>query len=461
MHGKDWKPPPVIADFGLRLHQGPKAKPRVEKGADDAILTTLPGETIRWIKAHRDVDCKYKVPMSHYRERQLREMFKGLDFENKDEIDLEEFKNAVKYVQENIKNRATVFDNLQSIFEAMDEDGNGVVDFQEFTTACNGNGSSISKLSEYDFDRLKSKFVEYSTKKKRTFITSTLASNQLDLRYGVDDKKKDQFIPENRDSDIPRYRYLKSLLGINVQDSIEELSERTMDIEKKLNSREPPLPHAWWQEKVTKEYVAENLNSKETKTEEDVRYETLFKSLSQGRLDYLDSLKRDAESRMIEERIQEERDYIREGKKIEKMWQKPKPKASLPEDINKDLEFIATPLDNNAVGAGPPKSPSTNVKRDIEINRQISKFCFDKIRENSARAMTSTGSAVARSFSNLPILVNPSESRSPIHGNSSSSIMMRRSAQQQQQSIGGGGGSGTGASGMGRMRSKSHKDLKY
>lgn len=405
------------------------------------------------------MDSQYKIPMSHFRERQLRLMFKGLDFEHRDAIDLSEFKNAIKYVQENTKHRAQVFDNLQAIFTAMDEDGDGNVDFQEFTTAINGNGSSINKLSEYDFERLQLKFLEYSIIKKRKFILDTLATNSLDMKYGISLGKKgrsknvDEIPSSDKDSDLPRYRYLKSLMGIGVTQTIDELSTLTNEIEKKLGAKEPPLPHAVWLEKVVEEFVDDHLKTKETLTESDVRYEQMFKSISKERLDYLDSLKRDSESRQMEERIQEERDYILEGKRIERLWQHPKVKLK-EQDLSQLQGLFSEGI--NSHDCAPErerKPPSTNVKRDIEINRKISKIAFDKIRENSRSLTTSSAAVVSGSMSmsnlGLPRL-------GPGSGSSKDD----------------GDGDGDGQAGQGqgqgrvnkksmRQRSKSYKDLKY
>ena len=413
---------------------GPKTKFRCEKSADDAILTTLPGETIRWIKQHREVDSQYKIPMSHFRERQLRLMFKGLDFEHRDAIDLCEFKNAIKYVQENTKHRAQVFDNLQAIFTAMDEDGDGNVDFQEFTTAINGNGSSINKLSEYDFERLQLKFLEYSIIKKRKFILDTLATNSLDVKYGISVGKKGgktagEIPSSDKDSDLPRYRYLKSLLGIGVAQTVDELSSVTSEIEKKLAVKEPPLPHAVWLEKVTEEFVDDHLKSKETLTDSDVRYEQMFKSISKQRLDYLDSLKRDSESRQMEERIQEERDYILAGRRIERLWQHPKVKHPKEEEEGSRSRDCATERDRKPI-------MSTNVKRDIELNRTISKMAFDRIRENSRSTISAAVVSGVMSMSNLPRLTPGLKSSSS-----------KDDGQFNKKSM--------------RQRSKSYKDLKY
>ncbi len=365
-------------DFGERLFHAPRAKPRVEKSADDAILTTLSGETIRWVKSHRLPDCKYKVPMSHFRERQLREMFRGLDFENRGAIDLSEFKNAVRYVQEHTKSRSRVFDNLQSIFEAMDEDGDGNVDFQEFSTAINGNSqSSISKLSEYDFERLHMKFVEYSTIKKRKFILDTFASKNLDPKYGLDVNSKNFDINslKDKESDLPKYRYFKSLLGIDKAETLDQLSSATHTIEKKLSAKDAPLPRAFWMEQITKEYVEETLNSKETKTEADLRYEELFKESREKRLSYLESLKRDSESMQIEERIEEERRHIYLGKKAEMQWSRSSEK----------LEVLTPRATTTSVVT---RSPNNSVKHSLEINRAVAKEAYTFMR-SKAKSMDS------------------------------------------------------------------------
>lgn len=92
--------------------------------SNEAIVSCLPCETLRWIKKRRKINSKLKVAMSFFRERQLREIFNGLDYKTQGEIDLNDLKLAVQYVEDSLKGRkGEQLQNLQGMFAAMDEDG--------------------------------------------------------------------------------------------------------------------------------------------------------------------------------------------------------------------------------------------------------------------------------------------------------------------------------------------------
>lgn len=130
----------VDMDTFSRLHRTPKARPKAEKTANDALVSTLPTETLRWMKRRRPKQSMQKVVLSNHVEQQLREIFEGIDVSGNGVIDLEELKDAVHYVQSRMLENGgnNLFRNLHSIFKQMDEDGDGTVDFQEFTNAMTG-----------------------------------------------------------------------------------------------------------------------------------------------------------------------------------------------------------------------------------------------------------------------------------------------------------------------------------
>jgi Ca2+-binding EF-hand superfamily protein len=84
----------------------------------------------------RHFDSKQKVVLSHHRERQLREIFDGIDLNKKGEINIVELEEAIEFVNERIKNikGLEAFKDLKALFRSMDDNGDGTVDFQEFTS---------------------------------------------------------------------------------------------------------------------------------------------------------------------------------------------------------------------------------------------------------------------------------------------------------------------------------------
>jgi len=169
------KKPPTAYD---RLYKNTQ-KVKVEKTANDALLTTLSAQTLRFLKKRRKATSFEKVPLTYYRERQLRAIFNGLDFDKMGTIHLDLVKDAANYAEEKLKPKKgePVFKNIQLMFEAMDEDGDGTVDFHEFTIAMTGSAkSTVDSASEYDVDRLTKRFIEFANIRRRERALDVISS---------------------------------------------------------------------------------------------------------------------------------------------------------------------------------------------------------------------------------------------------------------------------------------------
>jgi len=105
------KKPPTAFD---RLYKNSQ-KVKVEKTANDALLTTLSARTLRFLKKRRKATSFEKVPLTYYRERQLRAIFNGLDFDKMGTIHLNLVKDAANYAEEKLKPKKgePVFKNIQ------------------------------------------------------------------------------------------------------------------------------------------------------------------------------------------------------------------------------------------------------------------------------------------------------------------------------------------------------------
>lgn len=170
-------PKDLIAE---RLYTTPKWTEKKEKGPDDSLVCDLPSTTLRWMKKRRKADSDQKVVLSYQRERQLREMFRSLDYLKQGEIDLSALTEAVAYVQEKTKHMKGMkaFQNLHEVFAAMDDNGDGTIDFQEFTNGMTGTTqSAFDKASEYDIERLFRFFVEFGELRQRQIALKTLNMN--------------------------------------------------------------------------------------------------------------------------------------------------------------------------------------------------------------------------------------------------------------------------------------------
>ena len=85
-------------------------------GAMSAIVTTLPGADLRFLKIRRSGAMRKKVVISFYQERLMREIFTELDFEKNGVISSAELKDASDYVEMRMEalptTRGTAVDNL-------------------------------------------------------------------------------------------------------------------------------------------------------------------------------------------------------------------------------------------------------------------------------------------------------------------------------------------------------------
>jgi Ca2+-binding EF-hand superfamily protein len=166
------------SDVCERLYRMPRHSEKPPKTANDALISDLPADTIRWIKNRRRLDCDAKMVLSHHREHQLRDIFNGIDVGNNGSIDLEELGEAVSFVSERLKNRIGSFkgfNKVLDIFSSMDDNGDGQVDFQEFTNAMSGSAkSALDKASEQDIANLHRCFLEFGVMKSRRYAIAKI-----------------------------------------------------------------------------------------------------------------------------------------------------------------------------------------------------------------------------------------------------------------------------------------------
>ena len=150
---------------------------------NDALISALPSDTLKWMRQRRTAQYTGKVAISIFQERQLREIFNGLDLENNGVINLAQLQEAALYVESSTKNSVTPLKNVFELFANMDDDGNGEVDFHEFTQAM-----IISKArSEMEVQRMHQKFVEFAFIKKREYSLKCIEEIRRKVETDLDD----------------------------------------------------------------------------------------------------------------------------------------------------------------------------------------------------------------------------------------------------------------------------------
>ncbi len=124
-------------------------------------FTYLSGDAVRWMQKRRpaaDSNAKNFIPPM--RVLQLRSIFRGLDFDGSGEIDIDELKDAVKFVANADTGSGPPLierpGEIVELFESMDIDKNGTVDFDEFlvgmTTSSAAGAVGSAKMANAFFD---------------------------------------------------------------------------------------------------------------------------------------------------------------------------------------------------------------------------------------------------------------------------------------------------------------------
>lgn len=159
-------------------------------------VSFLSGDSVRWMnKRQPNTLFATRTRVQPSRALQIREVFRGLDYDNSGSIDIEELKEAVLFVA-----RATTTEGeeplfkdpnkLMEFFVAMDTNGDGTVDFNEFLLAL----TSQANEGDNEAERLHQAFFDFANQHRRQKI--------LD------------FVKERDISDLEKYKELKKLFTI-------------------------------------------------------------------------------------------------------------------------------------------------------------------------------------------------------------------------------------------------------
>ena len=161
---------------------------------NDVIVSSLTDATLRYLKKRRNINSTHRIAISSGREKQLRNIFNGLDFNSKGYIDLNVFKMVVKHaeergfslqVQDLIKEVELTFRHSEGFIKFKDSYNTKtnkqtyLISFYEFMTTMIGSTNSIiDTASEDEIGKLQYCFADYSNTIKREN-----ANNHLKAQY--------------------------------------------------------------------------------------------------------------------------------------------------------------------------------------------------------------------------------------------------------------------------------------
>jgi len=167
---------------------------RHEDQQNRRAFSFLSADAVRWIQKHKPAassGTKNFIPPS--RVLQLRAIFRGLDFDGSGEIDLKELKDAVKYVASQDSGTAPpIFENpdqLVQIFEDMDIDKNGNVDFDEFLIGMTSEVAS-KQAGGVSGVRMQNAFFDFANQHRRSTIADKISNDSLGSQERYNELRK-------------------------------------------------------------------------------------------------------------------------------------------------------------------------------------------------------------------------------------------------------------------------------
>jgi hypothetical protein len=197
-------------------------------------VSFLSPDAVRWInKRQPEITMRKHAKVLPVRALQLKEIFKGLDFDGSGSIDVNELRAAIEYVskakgEDNLpllKEPA----NLTDFFLSMDTNNDGAVDFNEFLVAL---------TAQIDHDDVGQKNIEL----REAFLDFTKNHRRQKILDFVSDPSK---------GDLEKYKEMRSLFNIQYFHKQEEL---VLSTDEKL-SRAKQIVKKQMKEIHTKDYL--------------------------------------------------------------------------------------------------------------------------------------------------------------------------------------------------------------
>jgi hypothetical protein len=150
----------------------------------DVLVTALPDSSLRWMKTRRKAAASHRVAISLAREKQLREIFNGLDFDSRKVIDFCEFAKVIAYAEANgfdqsvitmVNHMNTYLERPPSKSSTKKTSVSRDISYREFLSSITGRARNfIECATEDELGKLRFCFADYSLNRRRNFACAEL-----------------------------------------------------------------------------------------------------------------------------------------------------------------------------------------------------------------------------------------------------------------------------------------------
>jgi Ca2+-binding EF-hand superfamily protein len=187
----------------------------------------LTPDAIRWMQKRRPAaDSSAKNFIPPMRVLQLRSIFRGLDFDGSGEIDISELKDAVRFVAKADTGSGPPLiekpEEIVELFESMDIDKNGTVDFDEFLMGMTSSSASGSIGSA----KMANAFYDFANQHRRQTIVEKVTDTKLNTLERYDELRK-----------LYNMKYLKDEpRDGTVEDIMKEMARNAAQQKKEMNA---------------------------------------------------------------------------------------------------------------------------------------------------------------------------------------------------------------------------------
>jgi hypothetical protein len=262
--------------------------------------------------------------LSHNRERQLRDIFNGIDIGKHGTIHLTELTEAVSFVSERLKNKMGTFegfDRIIDIFRDMDDNGDGEVDFREFTNAMSGSSrSALDKASEQDIANLHRCFLEFGVMKSRRYAIAKI-NEYTGLTFAGEGARNFRSVEDEQEEELARQRKKTGPVidDLRSYKLFRTLFEEKRDVSKSFRFKLDESLDSNDEAKLTpeeillKEFHAENKRIHMAGTndpEKEAAFDDMHERLKQAKLREMELLARDPDALAMQEQHEEALRYV-------------------------------------------------------------------------------------------------------------------------------------------------------